>query len=233
MKILFCSYIAVLGVTLAAQTPPSQSAPKPQTPQQAPASKPQAPAATASAATAPSGVLPVRVGLISLRDALTGTAEGKKALLDLEEKFGARKTALQKKQIDIQTKQEQLNRAGSTLSEQARAALAKDIENETKIFNRDKEDLQTDAGDAQNKVFGEIYGKMQPIIQQYATQNAYATIIDVSSEQAQSFVVWASNSTDITADIVTLYNQAHPSTGPAAPPAPPAKPPAPPPTKKQ
>jgi len=222
-----------LGVALAAQTPPPQPAPKPQTSQPAPAPKPPAPAATASAATVPSGVLPTRVGLISLRDALTGTAEGKKALLDLEEKFGARKTALQKKQIDIQTKQDQLNRAGSTLSDQAKAALSRDIDSETKIFNRDKEDLQTDAQDAQNKLFGEIYGKMQPVISQYATQNSYATIIDVSSDQAQSFVVWASNSTDITADIVTLYNQAHPSTGPAAPPAP-SKPATPPPvTKKQ
>jgi Skp family chaperone for outer membrane proteins len=233
MKIQIFAYTALLGVVLAAQAqqPPAQQPPAPKPPAPAATPKPQAPA-TASMANTAGTILPSRIGLISLRDALTGTAEGKKALLDLEERFGSRKTALQKKQIDIQTKQEQLNRAGSTLSDQAKTALAKDIESETKTFNRDKEDLQTDAEDAQNKVFGEIYGKMQPVIQAYATQNGYATIIDVSSEQSQSFVVWASNSTDITIEIVNLYNQAHPSTG-SSPAQAPARPAAPPVTKKQ
>jgi len=242
MKIhLVVSNALLLGLAMAAhaQQPAQQPpAPKPSAPaaQQPPASKPPAPTATASAANTAGTLLPTRVGLLSLRDALTGTAEGKKALLDLEERFAPRRTALQKKQIDIQTKTDQLNRAGSTMSDQAKQALARDIDAETKIFNRDKEDLQTDGEEAQNKVFGEIYGKMQPVISQYAMQNGYASIIDISSEQAASLVVWASNSTNITEDIVNLYNQAHPSTAPATPAIPPASKPAapqPPPTKKQ
>jgi Skp family chaperone for outer membrane proteins len=230
MMIRFFLCTAVAGMALAAQ---AQQAPPANPPQQsAPTPKPQAPATTASAANTASTILPVRIGLISLRDALTGTAEGKKALLDLEEKFGSRRTALQKRQIDLQTKQDQLNRAGSTMSDQAKAAMARELETGGKTLQRDGEDLKTDMEDAQNKVFGEIYGKMQPLISQYATKNGYATLIDVSSEQASSFVVWASNSTNVTEEIVNLYNQAHPSTGVVAPPA--AKPPVvPPATKKQ
>jgi outer membrane protein len=233
MKIQSFVLFALLGIGLAAQAQQAQAqqppAPKPPAPAPQPAPKPTT---TASAAGSASAVFPIRVGLISLRDALTGTAEGKKALLDLEEKFAPRRTALQKKQIDIQTKQDQLNRAGSTMSDQAKASLSREIETENKAFQRDVEDLKTDGEDAQNKMFGEIYGKMQPVISSYATQNGYATIIDVSNEQSQAFVVWASNSTDITADVVNLYNQAHPSTGVAPAPTP-AKPAAPPVTKKQ
>ena len=225
MKSYWIGLLALLtGSAMAAQAQQgtAQQLQKPAPAQQAPAQK-QAPA-TASAASAPNTAIPVKIGLLDLRGALTGTAEGKKALLDLEEKFASRRTALQKKKIDLDTKQDQLNRAGSTMSDDAKAALARDIDTENKTFKREVEDLQSDGEEAQNKVFGDIYTKMQPIIQQYAVQNAYATIIDISNEQQASFVVWASNRTNITEDIVTLYNQAHPSTSPA---------PAPPVTKKQ
>jgi Skp family chaperone for outer membrane proteins len=197
--------------------------------QQPPAQKP--PTATASTANTPSAALPVKIGLFDLRGALTGTAEGKKALLDLEEKFGARRTALQKKKIDLDTKQDQLTHAASTMTDEAKQQMARELDAEGKVFKREVEDLQADGEDAQNKIFGEIYTKMQPLIQQFAMQNGYAAIIDISNEQQASFVVWASNSTAITENIVSLYNQAHPSTGPAAP----AKPatPAPLPPKKQ
>ena len=227
MKSYWIGLLALLtGSAMAAQ---AQQLQKPAPAQQAPAQK-QAPA-TASAASAPNTAIPIKIGLLDLRGALTGTAEGKKALLDLEEKFASRRTALQKKKIDLDTKQDQLNRAGSTMSDDAKAALARDIDTENKTFKREVEDLQSDGEEAQNKVFGDIYTKMQPIIQQYAVQNAYATIIDISNEQQASFVVWASNRTNITEDIVTLYNQQHPSTSPAPAAKPPA--PAPPATKKQ
>ncbi|HEV2444475.1 MAG TPA: OmpH family outer membrane protein, partial [Candidatus Sulfopaludibacter sp.] len=61
-------------------------------------------------------------------------------------------------------------------------------------------------------------------------------VLDVSNQQTNP-VFWASASTVITADIVKLYDQAHPATDaakPAAPkPAAPAPKPAPPAAKKQ
>ena len=195
--------------------------------------------ATASAATAaPSAgaaAFPTRIGLFNVRDAIMATADGKKGALDLEDKFASRKTSLQKRQIDLQAKQDQLNRGGATMSDAAKAALAKEIESETKVFKRDVEDLNTDADEEQNKLFQQVWAKMQPVLQQYALQNGLAAILDVGSEQSP--VLWASNTVFITDDIVSLYNQSHPpvATPAAAPkPAPPAvKAPAPPAVKKQ
>jgi Skp family chaperone for outer membrane proteins len=195
--------------------------------------------ATASAATpAPStgaAAFPTRIGLFNLRDALAATADGKKGLLDLEDKFASRKTSLQKRQIDLQAKQDQLSRASAAMSEAAKAALAKEIENETKVFKRDVEDLNTDADEEQSKLFQQVWVKMQPVLQQYALQNGLAAVLDVGNEQSP--VLWASNTVFITDDIVNLYNQSHPATGqpaaavkPGATPA--AKPPVPPAAKK-
>ena len=58
------------------------------------------------------------------------------------------------------------------------------------------------------------------IISQYAAQNGYSAVLDVSNQNGGS-VLWAAPSTDITAEIIKLYDQTYPATG-----APAAKPPA-------
>lgn len=199
----------------------------------------KSPATASVATTAPSAgaaAYPTKIGLFNVRDAIMATADGKKGALDLEDKFASRKTSLQKRQIDIQAKQEQLNRGGATMSDAAKAALTREIENDSKVFKRDVEDLNTDADEEQNKLFQQVWAKMQPVLQQYALQNGFAAILDVGNEQSP--VLWASNTVFITDDVVTLYNQGHPPAAapaaaapkPAAPAA--AKPPAPPAVKK-
>jgi outer membrane protein len=219
-----------------------------------PPAKPPAPAA-GPAASAGTAAIPTRIGLMNVRDAIMGTADGKKAALDLEEKFASRRTALQKRQIDVQAKKDQLSRGGTAMSDAAKAALTREIDADDKNFKRDVEDLNTDGEEEQSKLFQAIWAKMQPIVQQYALQNGFAAILDVGNDQTP--VLWASNTMFITAEIVSLYDQSHPpaeaaaaaaskpvapaaAAKPAAPAAPatakpaatPAKPPAPPPVQK-
>jgi outer membrane protein len=176
---------------------------------------PAAAQAARPAASAGAAAMPTRIGLINVRDAIMGTADGKKAALDLEEKFATRKTALQKRQIDLQAKKDQLNRGGAAMSDAAKAALARDIDTEDKNFKRDVEDLNTDGEEAQNKLYQAIWVKLQPIVQQYALQNGFAAILDVGNDQSP--VLWASNTMFITMDIVRLYDQSHPPTGTGTP----------------
>ena len=118
------------------------------------------------------------------------------------------------------------------MSEAAKAALAKDLETEGKNFKRDVEDFNTDTEEAQGKMMQEIWAKMQPVLGQYALQNGFAAILDVGNDQSP--VLWASNTSFLTDEIVALYNAGHPSAAPAPKPAaPPAKAPVPPVTKKQ
>jgi outer membrane protein len=61
----------------------------------------------------------------------------------------------------------------------------------------------------------EIWGKMNPIINQYATQNGYAVVLDVSNQQGG--VIFGAADLNITPEIIKLYDQAHPGTAAAAP----------------
>jgi outer membrane protein len=112
------------------------------------------------------------------------------------------------------------------MSEEAKARMERDVESNTKSLQRDAQDLNDDVDQENGKLMNDIGGKMLQVIDQYAIQNGYAVVLDVSNQQTP--VIWASASSEITGDIVQLYDQAHPGTGEpsAAKPAAPAKPPA-------
>jgi outer membrane protein len=58
------------------------------------------------------------------------------------------------------------------------------------------------------------------VVQQYATANGFVMVLDVSNPQSP--VLWHNPATDITTDIIKLYDQAHPAAAKAVAPAPPA-----------
>jgi outer membrane protein len=180
-----------------------------------------APAAKAAGAPA---AIPTRIAIINIQQAILNTGDGKKAAGELQAKFNPRKSALEKRQSDIQSMQDQLRRGSATMSDEAKTRMEKDIENNQKSLQRDAQDLNDDVDQDQQKIYNELGSKMMQVIEQYATQNGFAVVLDVSNQQSP--VLWASASTEITGDIVRLYDQAHPagatSSAPAAAPRPPA-----------
>jgi outer membrane protein len=122
---------------------------------------------------------------------------------------------------------DQLKKGSATLSAEAKDKLQRDIDARTKSLQRDAQDTQDDSQQDMGKVFNELGDKMVQIVEQYAYQNGFAVVLDVSSQQTP--VIWAAPSSNITADIVKLYDQAHPGVAPAGQPKPlqaPPKPPA-------
>ena len=83
---------------------------------------------------------PAKVGVINLQSAIVGTKDGQKAASDIQARFNPKKADLDKRQGDIAQLQDQLNRGRTTLSEDARQKLVRDIDQKTKLLNRDTED---------------------------------------------------------------------------------------------
>lgn len=196
----------------------------------------QAPAPNGGAAAvkpAAPAAIPTKIAIINIQQAILGTADGKKAAADLQTRFSPRKSTLEKRQADVQQMEDQLRKGSATMSDEAKARMQRDIESNTKSLQRDAQDLNDDVDQENGKLMNEIGGKMMQVIEQYATQNGYAVVLDVSNQQSP--VLWASASTEITGDIVRLYDQAHPAGASPAPAAAAPRPPAaakPPATKK-
>ena len=186
----------------------------------------QAPAAAPAAVSAP----PTKVAVIQIQAALAATKEGQKAAADLEVKLSPRKKDLDGKQAEIKELQERLQRGGNTLSDSAKEDLTRNIDAKTKSYNRELEDAQAELEQEQQKVVGTLGQKMMAVIDKYAQQNGFAIVLDVSSQNTP--VLYASNTVDITKDVIDLYDKtvftptAAPATSTTRPAAPPAARPA-------
>jgi outer membrane protein len=176
--------------------------------------------------------LPSKIAVISLQPAIMGTKEGTAAGAALQAKYAPKQAEFERRKADLAALQDQLRKGGATMSEDARAKLTREIDSKTKSLQRDAKEASDDSQQDMNSVYNQLGDKMLQIIEQYAYQNGYAVVLDVSAQQTP--VIWAAGSSNITADIVKLYDLAHPgSVQAAAPKAPPKQPATPAQVKKQ
>jgi len=175
-----------------------------------------APASTPAAAT---GMVPTKIGIIEIQNALVSTKDGQKAMVEFQTKLEPRKKELERKAADIRELQDKLQRGGAAMEEAAKQDLTRQIDQKTKLYNRDMQDAQDEADQEQRKIIDELSGKLTPVIDRFAQANGYAVILDVSSPQTP--VMYASASVNITKDIIDLYDKTIPSSSkPATPAAP-------------
>jgi outer membrane protein len=168
---------------------------------------------------------PTKVGIIHIQQAIIATKDGQKAASELQAKFEPKRKALEAKQSEIASLQQELAKGSNTLAETRRISLTRDIDQKTKSLNRDTEDAEQDFQQEQNRILNDLGGKLMVIIDKYAKENGYSLILDVSNPQTP--VLYAANGVDITKEIIELYDKNSPSNIPppaAAKPAPPAKP---------
>lgn len=147
---------------------------------------------------------PTKVGIINIQQAIISTKDGQVAVKELQDRFNPKQKELQDKQTEIQQLQQQLQRGANTLSQEALAKLRQDIDDKQRDLQRAGEDAQIEFDQAQQRTFAGISQKMQSVIDKFARENSYALIIDVSTPQ--SGVLFASNSIDVTKDVITAFD---------------------------
>jgi outer membrane protein len=150
-----------------------------------------------------------KVGVINIQSAIVSTKDGQKAANEIQGRFNPKKAELDKRQGDIGQLQDQLNRGRNTLSEDARNKLVRDIDQKTKSLTRDTEDARAELDQEEQKIMNELGGRIMAVIDKYAKDNGYSLILDVSSPQTP--VLYASNTIDITKDIIDLYDKNAPA----------------------
>lgn len=168
-----------------------------------------------------------KVGTINIQQAIVSTKDGQKAAAELQTRFEPRRKEIEKANAAIQALQDQYKKLGTVGSEDAKRKLQGDIEMKTKSLQRDSEDAEAEFNQEQQKVLNELGGRIMQVINKYSTDNGFAMILDISSPQTP--VIWASNTLDITNEVIKLYDANAPSTvtAPATKTAPPAAPKAP------
>jgi outer membrane protein len=161
----------------------------------------------------------LKIGVINFQAAMGNTQEGRKALQDLETQFAPRRAELEKVQRELNDLQNQLRTQGNTLSDEARVQLIRQGEQKRKLAQRLSQDIQDDAQDAQEELVNRLGTKLKRIIDLYGADKGFHLILDYSQSNAVAFFAPA---TDVTDEVVRLYDQAYPvqAAQPAQPSAP-------------
>ncbi len=183
-------------------------------------------AANAQTAPATSAAAAEKVGVLSIRQAIANTAEGKQASAELQSRFAPRQSELDNLNKQINDIRQRLQTGGDKLSQEEQIRLQRQGEALTKQAQRKQEDFQEDVNAAQQEVIDGIGRKMMDVLDRYARENGYSAVFDTSAQTSP--ILYASNKVDLTQEIIKLYDQAYPvkaaSTAPAKPATTAAKP---------
>lgn len=158
-----------------------------------------------------------KIGVINVNLAIASSAEGKRALADLQVKYAPRQQEAQRLQQEIQTIQDQLSKQTPAASDEEQRRLSRELEDKQKLLKRSTDDAQSDFSADRDDAIHRIGQKMIRIIGDYAQQNGFDLVID----GVQVPIDFAAKDLDITAEILKRYDAANP-VGDAGAPAKPA-----------
>jgi outer membrane protein len=178
---------------------------------------------------------PTKIAVINIRNAIVATAEGKQAQAQLQSQFAPKQNELQGLQKQVEDLQRRMTEGARTLSDDEKAKMQREGELLSRRLQRGNDDLNEELNAAQGEIVDSIGRKMLEVLDRYSRENGFTVVLDTSAQGSP--VVYGSSQSDITQEIVRLFDQAYPikaASGTAAPATPkPASPaPAPAPAKK-
>lgn len=159
-----------------------------------------------------------KIAVVQMQSAIVGTKEGQKAAAELEAKMDPRRKELESKQGELRKLQESLQKSGPAMNDQARAQLAREIDTKNKDYQRSLEDAKGELQGEQDRLLNDLGAKVVAVLNKYAKDHGYWLVMDVSNPQTP--IMYASESIDITKEVIELYDKNAPVGGtPAAKPA--------------
>jgi outer membrane protein len=186
----------------------------------------QTPAAPAAAA--PQAVS-AKIAVIAFQLAVGQTNEGQRDFADLQKKYAPKEATLKALSDEIDSLTKQLQTQGAGLSEADRNLKAKAIDDKKKQLDRDSQDARDSFQQDMQDMYNSLASKVYDVMQSYAEQQGFTLILDISQQQTP--VLFASNGSNITKQVIDAYNLKSgvpaPPAQPAAAPGAQAKPPAP------
>jgi outer membrane protein len=156
-----------------------------------------------------------KIGVINIQAAIANTAEGKKALAELDKKYAPRRQDLQDQQTAINALQDQLQKQGTTLSDDEQRRLTRQLQEKQTRFKRAQEDAQADYSADSQDVVSRVGQKLVKLVDDYARQNGYAVVIEANPQQQLPLFYYVAPQVDITEEMIKRYDAAYPATASA------------------
>jgi outer membrane protein len=173
-----------------------------------------APRAAAPSTNAPVTAQPAKIAVIAFQVAVAQTNEGQRDFGDLEKKYAPRRDKLKQESDDIDALTKALQTQQANLSDAEQQSRARAIDEKKRTLDRDQQDAQSDFQQAMQDLYNSLASKVYDSMESYAQSKGFTLVLDIS--QQQSPVLYASEGTNITKEVIDAYNT---KSGVPAPPA--------------
>ncbi|HVG91898.1 MAG TPA: OmpH family outer membrane protein, partial [Alphaproteobacteria bacterium] len=156
------------------------------------------------------GPVPTKIGVVNIQQAIGECAEGKKEIDALQQKFNPKQAELKNMSDEVESLKKQYQAQADKLSDDEKSSRAKVIDTKQKSLQRNFEDAQAEFQQAEQEVINRIGSKMVGVLEKYASANGYAVVLDVSNPQT-SPVLWVTQASVITKELVDAYDKDNPA----------------------
>lgn len=194
------------GPAFAQATPPPQNPPaQPPAGQTTPPPAGQTPAAPAAAQPTPPKPFPegAKIAFIDPQTIASNSVEGKAATARIQELTKKKTGEIQAKQKQAQDIQTKLQQGGSVLSETARAQQEKELQRLQRELQGMQEDANQEVQELQQQLQGEFLKKLQPIIDQVATEKGLHMIFSTDAG-----ILWGFSGLDLSQEVIKRLDAA-------------------------
>ncbi len=147
-----------------------------------------------------------KVAYVNLQAVAQLSVEGKAANAKVQELTKKKQAEIADKTKALQASQQKLQTGGSVMNDQARGALEKDIDRQTRELERLQQDAQADLTELQQELQAEFQKKMFPVLQQLSIEKGLHLLLNVPSET----VIWGADGLDLTLEAVKKLDAAKP-----------------------
>lgn len=155
---------------------------------------------TASAVPATAGL---QVAVIDVQSAILQTEEGKSAKSKLEKEVTQKRHELTKQEAQLKKMQEDFQAQQAVLSEADKQARSKEFQTKLQAFQQSQMTFEQEARQKEAAALQKIFLNIQAEISKLAKQKNYDMVFDKSA----AVLLYAKNTTDVTAEVVGMYNK--------------------------
>jgi Skp family chaperone for outer membrane proteins len=138
-----------------------------------------------------------KIGSVNIQEVIVSTRLGKKTFGDLVKQLvkqlETRQKELARQDAEINSLTQRLSGQAGKLSDKERAQLTATLESKVKAFHANEEQMREQREQAEKRVVAKLGPKVLQCLENYATTNGYAVILDTSGPTTG--VLWVSKDT--------------------------------------
>ncbi len=150
---------------------------------------------------APSSARDLRVGVVDIQKAVSGTKEWKKEFLSFKTNFNKEKKLIAKKEEQLKRMIENLNKQGMVLNPELKKKKEEEVLKKKRDFERYVQDRNEELAKKEKEITSRILRKMAGVISKLGKEKNFTMILE------KKVGLYFDNSVDLTPLVTQAYNK--------------------------